>query len=315
MNRTKLSTLLAATLAVLLSIATPPSARSQDGADQDDTRQIFFPYEKNRPKKAQTASAKKPTYKRKAPRQTPSPTKKPAPTPQPNAEAVVAGVTLWRLEPSKASDTAAVRMLVQEEEEDEGATPFTPVRVESDAPLRANDKVRITIESPRDGYLYVVDREVYADGTTSAPYLIFPTSRTRRGDNRVRAGLLVDIPAQEDRPSYFTLKPSRDDQKGELLTVIVSPKPLDVPPIGRSATKLSEELFAKWLAWEVDAERFEMEGGAGQSWTAAEQAAAAASATVDALLAAEDPLPQTIYRVRIKPETAMVFTVPLTYSR
>ena len=61
-------------------------------------------------------------------------------------------------------------------------------------PLAIGDRVRLTIESSNNGYLYVIDRELDADGTKSDPYLIFPTARTREGDNAVRGGRLVDIP-------------------------------------------------------------------------------------------------------------------------
>ena len=76
------------------------------------------------------------------------------------------------------------------------SSQWTPERIEVDTPLKVNDRVRLSVESPRDGYLYVIDREQYADGSLGDAYLIFPTRRTRGGDNRVRPGKLIDIPAQ-----------------------------------------------------------------------------------------------------------------------
>ena len=276
--------------------------------DQDETRQITFDYEQKRPKR--TTSKPKPTQKAKPRyvRKTPKPVAKPAA----GTSYALAGVTLWQLRPSGTSDAQEVRMLVQQEEE-ESTTSFTPVRVEGDSPLKAGDRVRLTIESPRDGYLYVVDRERYADGSTGEPHLIFPTLRTRGGENRVRAGLLVDIPGIDDRPNHFTLKPSRTDQVGELLTVIVSPEPLELPALGRNAMKLPGPLFDQWKAWETPAERFEMENGAGKTWTVEEKMAAAAPGSAK-LLDTEDPLPQTIYRVSIKPDAPLSITVPLNYG-
>ena len=52
-------------------------------------------------------------------------------------------------------------------------------------------------------YLYVIDREQYADGTQGEPYLIFPTTRTRGGDNSVKAGRVMEIPSQDDNPPYL----------------------------------------------------------------------------------------------------------------
>src|SRR5207302_7654799 len=104
---------------------------------------------------------------------------------------------------------------------------WTPERVEANAPLRVGERIRISIESPSAGYLYVIDREQYADGTTSEPYLLFPTTRTCGGENRVTAGRVIEIPGQEDRPNYFRLRQSRSTQTAEVLTVLVTAQPLE----------------------------------------------------------------------------------------
>ena len=50
-------------------------------------------------------------------------------------------------------------------------------RIDPDnTPLRDGDRMRLSIEAPWDGYLYVLNREQYADGSTSDPYLIFPAA-------------------------------------------------------------------------------------------------------------------------------------------
>ncbi|HEX8290125.1 MAG TPA: hypothetical protein VF570_00135, partial [Pyrinomonadaceae bacterium] len=120
----------------------------------------------------------------------------------------VVGVTIWRLRPSKDADEGE-RLIVHEGSD---AAAWIPERVPGNAGLVEGDRVRLSIEAARTGYLYVIDREQYADGTLGEPYLIFPTTRTLGGDNRVKAGRLVDIPAQEDSPPFFTLKRSRADQ-------------------------------------------------------------------------------------------------------
>ena len=95
------------------------------------------------------------------------------------------------------------------------------------------------MEAARSGYLYVIDREQYADGTFSEPYLIFPTTRTLNGDNKVNVGKLIEIPAQDDGPPYFTLKRSRPDQVAEVLSVLITPEPLDKVEITDKAQKLA----------------------------------------------------------------------------
>ena len=57
--------------------------------------------------------------------------------------------------------------------QDAASGELTAERIDTGAPLALGDRVRLTIESPNGGFLYVIDREVYDDGTTSDPYLIF----------------------------------------------------------------------------------------------------------------------------------------------
>jgi hypothetical protein len=150
-----------------------------------------------------------------------------------------------------------------------------------------------------------------ANGTLGDPYLIFPTTRTHNGDNQVTAGRLIEIPAQDDRPNFFPLQQSRLDQTGEYLTVIVSSKPLAELTITDKALKLSVEQVTKWeKEWTTQAERFEMVGGKGQTWTKAEQAA---GADATRSLSQQDPPPQTIYRVVTKPGQPVLIKVGLQY--
>ncbi|MBC7911047.1 MAG: hypothetical protein H7Y30_11135 [Pyrinomonadaceae bacterium] len=298
-----------------------PPARAQAGEQEDESRQIFFDYAESRPKKS--AASAKPKKSRRYVRRTPkaavgvgagvSKDAKPNDAKVPvrkGEELAQVGVTIWQLRPSGASDDKETRILDQEETD--ARVELTPVRIEAETLLKVRDKVRLSIESPRTGYLYVIDRELYADGSMSAPYLIFPTQRTRGGDNAVRAGVLIDIPAQDDSPNCFTLKPSRPDQVGEVLTVLVTTEPLDIPPLQRKYMRLDEAQVAEWeRMWKTDAERFEMEGGAGQTWTQAEKAA---SGNESRVLDQEDPAPQTIYRVTTKPGNAVMITVPLRYA-
>jgi hypothetical protein len=203
------------------------------------------------------------------------------------------GVTIWNVRPAAAGDKAGVRLLVQESAE---SAEWVPERVAATSALRNGDRVRLTIESPEAGYLYVIDRERYASGERGAPWLIFPTSRTRGGDNQVAAGKLVEIPGQEDRPNYFSLKPGRADQVEEELTILLAPKPIEGLEPGPKATQLPPEMVTKWeKQWGAGkTEIFELVGGAGKAWTQAEQQAGADATRV---LTQEDPPPQSIYRV------------------
>jgi hypothetical protein len=262
---------------------------------------------KRPPRRNPTTGVKRPPrYRRKSPA--------PKVIPQPAAELVDIGVTIWRLRPSLPRDDGA-RILVMESAQ---TTHLTPERVEHDTVLRVGDRVRITVESPRAGYLYIIDRELNADGSLGEPYLIFPTTRTRAGDNRVLPGKLIDIPGQEDMPSYFTLipTPERNDQVGEMLTIIVTPTPLAGLAIGSQPARIPASDVQQWertYGSGGEVEVFEMEGGAGLTWTTAEQSASAVGSA--RLLTQEEPAPQTIFRVSAKTARSILVTVPLRYRR
>ena len=216
------------------------------------------------------------------------------------------GVTIWRLRPIKASDTGA-RVLVREKGK---SSEWVPERVEADATFREGDHVRLSIEAPRAGYLYVVDRDLFVDGTTGGAMLIYPWSDT---DNQVRPGKLIDIPAQEDDPSYFTARLTSANQVGELLTFIVTSSPLDLP-IADKPFQIATGQMRNWeKIWGGESERFEMEGGAGEAWTQQEQQAAAKNGKRQ--LTREDPAPQTIYRLATKDNSAVLVNVRLRYAR
>jgi hypothetical protein len=201
-------------------------------------------------------------------------------------------------------------MLIREKDK---SSEWIPERIEVDTPLHEGDRVRLSIESPRQGYLYIVDRDLYSDGKTGDAMLIFPTLSMRGGDNQVRPGKLIDLPAQEDDPNYFKASPNRSDQIGELLTIIVTNAPLDLA-IGNEPLHISAADIAKWeKLWASATERFEMEGGAGQPWTKEEKEAAAAKGTRQ--LTRDEPSPQTIYRIAETNKTAFLVSVRLTYGR
>ena len=95
------------------------------------------------------AQSQKPRYKTK--------TDKPQPLKQTDS---FVGITIWRLHPSQAGDEATLS--------DDGKE-LTPQRVESETALQEGDLVRLTIEAPKEGHLYVIDREQYSDNSMSEP--------------------------------------------------------------------------------------------------------------------------------------------------
>ena len=201
------------------------------------------------------------------------------------------GVTIWRLSDDQDRPTAE--------------------RATADTLFTEGERLRLSIEVPRrcDSHLYVIDREVYADGSISDPYLIFPSQTTPEGGNVVTAGKPVFVPARGDEFPYFTLERARKDLLREELTIIVSPKPLKLP-LGTPdrPVKLEKAQMAQWeRQWGGRAESREEQDGAGKLWTAAEREADKG----ERRLIQGDPLPQTIFHIKAAPGAPVMLRVPL----
>jgi hypothetical protein len=222
----------------------------------------------------------------------------------------VIGITLWRLRPSRKAD-AGERIIAHDGPE---SMEWLPERVSSSGKLSEGDRIRISIEAARTGYLYVVDQEQYADGSKGEAYLIFPTTRTRGGDNSVTAGRVIEIPAQDDSPPYFTLRRSRADQVGENVTVLVSPTPIQALTINDKQQKLSAETFAAWeKSWGAQAGRLELTGGEGRPWTKQEKEAGADGTRS---MKQAEPAPQTLYyQPGARGKDPVLIKVQLQYAR
>jgi hypothetical protein len=227
-----------------------------------------------------------------------------------SASEAVIGVTLWRLRPVKPADNEDARIL---EHQPARNTEWAAERIEADTRVSEGERLRVSIESPSTGYLYVIDREQYANGSLGDAYLIFPTARTRGGNNSAIAGRVIEFPAQEDNPPYLTLTRSRPEHIGETLILIVAPQPLAELPILSEPLKVSSEKLAQWeKEWGGRAEQFELEGGAGLPYTKAEKSAGGDGSR---MLTQTDPLPQTILRLNTKPGAPVLVKVELRIAR
>jgi hypothetical protein len=319
-SRTKVSTMIEmparwTALLILISLCSLLALAAPWPQDEKESERRLWNKQFEEARKKTTAKGKTPVA---APHPAAKPETKPAavnPGPRPGAapaesspEAVngeMLGVTLWRLRKAAGrEDQDKPRLLVQKDE-------YLPERVNADTPFSEGQLARLSIEAPRetDGYLYVIDRELYADGTRSAPYLIFPAQGTPPGGNVMKGGRMVYVPAQGDPIPYFNLQRSRPDQVGEELIIIVSPEPL---PVGVGLLKLDPALVAEWeKQWGGPTERREANGGASKDWTKAEQEAGENKR----LLTQADPLPQTIYRVKTKPGNPLLLVMPLRIAR
>jgi Domain of unknown function (DUF4384) len=276
------------------------SSTTLKAQDEEATRKIWdTAFINSASQKSSSRKAAKRTYRNATPN---------VPTQGVNGETVV-GVTLWRLRRANATESGE-RLIVHEGAD---AAEWLPERISANTKLSQGDRLRISVEAARTGYLYVVDREQYADGSMGEPYLIFPTTRTLGGNNQVTVGKIIELPAQDDRPPYFTVKRSRSDQVAEVLSVLISPAPLDGIEVTDKAQKLSESQMAGWeKSWGARVGLLELENGTGKAWSKQEKDAGANGAIV---LKPDAPAPQTIYyQPNTKPSEPILIKVRLRYG-
>ena len=274
--------------------------------------------EKKRPVKkasaAPKATAKKRVYRKRSKLRPSTPKPRVAPA---KLEEAMLGLTVWKMRP--ASEDDEVKELIEERSGCKIAQPeYTWARNESETPLEVCDRIRLSIESlSLDGYLYVVNRELYDDGTYSSPKLVYPTLRSARRNVPISAGNSIFIPESGNR---FLITPKQFEKKqaAEVLTVIISPKPLiEQSMLKKDAIDLPRAQFANWLnQWEVETVVLEQEDGAGEAITQAEQTAgeAAKGLTEESSLTRDDPAPQSIYRALIKRGDPFLVNVFLKFN-
>lgn len=221
-------------------------------------------------------------------------------------ESTLVGLTLWQLkkvsEANKENDLTASRIFAQVDSED-----LIPERIDINKPILAGQKFRFAVEVAQTGYLYIIDQERYNDGTLGDPYLIFPTSKIRQGNNKVKSGISVEVPDQSDKVPYFTLLVNNPKYVGEQLTIVVSPAPIKEIPISATALKLSKEQVENLQKLQSSVQILNLEGSTNNAYTTIEKMAGKGNT----LLTQQDPLPQTLYQVATKPNTTFVFSIPI----
>lgn len=298
---------------------------NQISAQDDEGTKGIQPEEagvKNRPlrKFVQSGSSPKRRQTEKAPKKFTYKTAKKYSPPKPvsGQEVAQVGVTFWRFRPTTSAD--ATKELI-DEGPDKPAKEWTLERLETDAPVKIGERLRIGLESlSRTGYLYVVDRELYTDGTMGTPRLIFPTTRIRGGNNFVKPGNLLYLPPA---PRFFRIQQSRPEKTlvSEVLTVIISSQPLDLPEeIGERAMTLPESLIAKWeTEWKTNVLQMDLENGKGEALTPQEKQAGDEKSKdlidTDDRLTQDDPPPQTVFQSVVKTINPFLVKVSIRYGK
>jgi hypothetical protein len=188
-----------------------------------------------------------------------------------------------------------------------------PFRLGLDTRLVAGRSYVFSVESARPGYLYVIDRELYANGSLGQPLLIFPTKDPSLSGNQIAAGYPIEIPNQRTETAYFEAEKNGQNHIGEALTIIVSSQPLiaesrlKVEPIA-----LDSDELAKWeKQWRTRSRWADNLEATGRPYSEQE---GKAGAEPDFKLKETDPLPQRLFRVDAKAESALMITLKLRYS-
>lgn len=233
------------------------------------------------------------------------------------------GITVWRLRPSQQTDARPAKQEIKTKhlKHNYGGsargdiTYLTAERVGNTTQLQVGEMVQLSVEVPQGGFLYVIDREQYSQGdrvTYGAPYLIFPTSHTNKGFNRVDPGVLLNIPEMADDPPFFNLERTLSTHVGEEITFIVSPTPISELSGQEDETVLSGEMFQRIQRWAAHTGRIDLNGAAKKAQSV-DEAEAAKSSAADGTkrLKHNSPLPQMIFRVGRKSDEPFIVSIVL----
>ncbi len=320
----KFSVGLALTASLLFSAWAALAQQKPKAQPQVDGSRGFWPPE-FRPAAPAGAKPRTGTYR---------PTKGTRPTTlKPGAEPLNGlGVTLWLLRPASTPTPAPgrsqpkpapteeiARVLVKKKVgNSERTDEMIPERIEANTPLKVGQLLRLSVEVPQDGYLYVIDREKYTDGSIGDAFLIFP-SNPRSDEHLVKAGRIIELPDSKDYVFEVKLRSEMENKalSGEVLSFLVSPRPLDGIPAAdaEGLIRLPDAMVAEWESkWGQNTVlgQAELETGKGRARTRSEQNALTSNSQT---LTQADPLPQTVFTVAVKRGSPFIVKMPLTIGK
>lgn len=325
----KFSVALALAASLLFSAWTAHAQQKPKAQPAEDNSRGFWPPE-FRPAAPAGAKPRPGTYK-------PVKTTRPAIV-KPGAEPNGLGVTLWLLRPAESfnqpapanarsnqpkptpkPDEEVARVLIKKKVgNSERTDEMIPERIQADTPLKVGQLLRLSVEVPQDGYLYVIDREKYTDGSIGEPFLIFP-SNPKSDEHVVKAGRIIELPDSKDFVFEVKLRSEMENKtlSGEMLSFLVSPRPLDGIPAAdaEGLIRLPEAMVQEWeTKWGQNTVlgRAELETGKGRARTRSEQSALTSNSQT---LTQADPLPQTVFQIAVKRGSPFIVKMPLTIGK
>jgi hypothetical protein len=232
-----------------------------------------------------------------------------------NYEYVRMGMTIWRLSPTQCPIPDCP--LPKTSADSSKGLIDTATRVDDNAPLNNGERVRLGLESlAQSGYVYIIDREQFDDGSMGEGFLIFPTKKIDSAKNWAQPGQQIHLPRAG---GCFCVK-SRNSQKvlvADVLTVVVSRTALlRAEEIGMDAIPVPTKLIS-YLARGDKQRTFRgfLNGGSGLAQTAQEQNAGAKGLIDTApVLTQNDLPPQMLYQSLVPIGDVAVFNFSLQYG-
>jgi len=143
------------------------------------------------------------------------------------------GVTVWRVSEDNAASGGGVC----------GFLRFS--RQLLDTPVHARDRLRLDVQASRQGYIYVISREVDGAGRAGPAELLFPVTSVNNGNNRILPGNALMIPPASNECRTLSL-----DHAGaaERVSVLFSETPLDSLPASSGPYNIDPAVEAALVA-------------------------------------------------------------------
>jgi len=190
------------------------------------------------------------------------------------------GITVWRLPAPKPGS----KQIPGLKPAPKATTKLE--RVSPSSPLNAGDRFRITIETSRGGYLYVLKKWGFLDSDDYVQ-IVYPPAASA-GQNPLPPGAVIAIPPAQSEPAYLQAGGGFHDSYYVLLTS----RPLPDVASGPQRDHLNSGLLNDWIAvWDYPVSKLD-DRHVSPAITANE--AQILSGKLKALQA-DDPLPEDLY--------------------
>ncbi|HEX8921647.1 MAG TPA: DUF4384 domain-containing protein [Pyrinomonadaceae bacterium] len=113
------------------------------------------------------------------------------------------------------------------------------MRVDPSREFRAGDRIRLSLETNTDGYLYIFHTE-----NNGEPQMLYPDVRLEQGDNRIEAHVPYEIPWNE--PGVENWFKFDANPANERLFIVVTRQPLPGIPTGQSLVSYCGQNRCPW---------------------------------------------------------------------